>query len=251
MDHNEELERMIVISARMVDHLGLSTESLRAAYIGLNLDLPVLDHKFSEEESALYRQIREFHFDLSESISCYCAQTEFFRRLALAACDKLRNFYLKEGNTALLVHELNQQFVAFERLVFVHLAQISLLRDSLRTSSQLLLGLLKSEQAACFAQGDSRTFPILAGNLGQTAMRYAQLLDFALEALVSKEAALAARHLHEAAGLLVSVSTQANVKKERALQGFAPRYAAEFAQVVALHSGHLASASADLALKQI
>lgn len=247
MDHNELLERMIVISARMVDHLGLSTESLKAAYIGLNLDLPVIDDRFSAAELSLYRQIREFHFDLSGSISCYCAQTEFFRRLAMTACDKLRNFYIKEENTALLVHELHQQFVAFERLVFVHLAQITLLRDSLRTSSLLLLGLLQNEPIARSTDGESRIFPMLAGNFGQTAMRYAQLLDFALEALVCKETALATRHLHDAAGLLVSVSKQANVKKERALQGFAPRYAAEFAQIVALHSGHLSSDSAAVA----
>lgn len=242
MDEKTLYRQMLAISERMVASLGLAVTSLRAAQSGLHVTVPQLAASLNPAGRNLYRQIQEFHFELAECIGCYCAQTEFFARLADEACAKLR-FYRDAGGDASGVLELHRRFTVFERLVFVHLGQVSLLRDSLRTSSLLLAGLIRSapltQAAACTASG---LFTRSAGELGRIAGEYAVLLELAVKSLAVDEPALSSRYLGAAGTLLQDLSARANRQKERFLQAVSVRRARDYRHIVLLHSGYLSAA---------
>lgn len=240
VDRLELHQQMSTICQRMIDSLGLAANSLLLGQGWLEVCTPPVEDSLGACERVLYRQIREFHFQLTECICCYRTQTEFFVRLVQDACEELQKSCAADAQEIADVSLLHRRFSILEQLVLVHLAQISLIRDSLRVSSQILRSLFCHAVLTYGAvRGSKDSLTDLSGELDRVAKDYALLLEIAVESLAEGDFALSACTLQEAEVLLRRFLTRANGQKAQILQGVGPDSVAEYVQIVLLHSGCL------------
>lgn len=251
MSEKEWYKRMLGVAQRMVDSLTLAAVSLQTAQGGLNIYRPAAAVELTTGQKILYQRVQEFHFELAENIACYRAQTALLASVAQESCDRLQEQHDALAPSAAAGLELQGYFAAFEHLVFVHLAQVSLLRDCLRASSMLLLNLLRNLPLTRSVVYGTACVSNEYGELDRAVRECGILLEMSVESLVVGRPEVTAGCLAEAAARLDEVAIQANCLKLEYLRKMAPHHAEKYEQVVMLHSGKLNIGSVSPALNLV